>query len=102
MEYGDSVSPPIHSTEGSPRRDRRRFTSPMLGSRMKTQIRPTRMGAMIAGAKTSARRAPTGGEPPIEQEGQAEGQGDDHDHCDDENDDRIAQGGPEERVVGKT
>ena len=42
-----------------------------------------------------------GGEPPIEQEGQAEGQGDDHDHCDDENDDRIAQGGPEERVSAR-
>ena len=35
-----------------------RLSRPILGSRMKTQMSPTRMGAMIAGAKTSDRRIP--------------------------------------------
>ena len=58
-ENGDSVVPPIHfGPLGMPMAARKALTKPTLGSRMKTQMSPTRMGATMAGANNMARSSP--------------------------------------------
>ncbi len=57
IEIGPSAEPPIQmGGDATPAAESSAFTSPNFGSRMKTQISPTRIGAMIPGANTSALR----------------------------------------------